>query len=169
MAQVVRHRQVCTSVAHRAALVLFFALFAVGVLMSDAEARNFRRDTLTLLTAGGEKKIDIEVADNDADKAMGLMFRTTLADTAGMLFPYTPPQEIGMWMKNTYIPLDMVFIRADGIVHRIEVRTTPLSEAVISSGGIVSAVLELAGGAAERLGLRAGDRIVHPHFKPLAK
>jgi hypothetical protein len=69
-----------------------------------------------------------------------------------------------MWMRNTYIPLDMVFIRADGTVHRIEPRTEPLSERIIASRGPVSAVLEIAGGAAERLGLKPGDKVRHPLF-----
>ncbi len=124
-----------------------------------------RLDKLTLMTANGAKEIDIEVASSTEEQMRGLMFRTTLADTRGMLFPYTPPREVTMWMKNTYIPLDMVFIRTDGIVHRIEARTEPLSETVISSGGQMAAVLELAGGAAERLGLKAGDRVDYPLFK----
>jgi len=86
-----------------------------------------------------------------------------------MLFFYERPQEITMWMKNTYIPLDMVFISADGTVHRIEPYTEPFSLATIGSQGNVVACLELAGGAAERLGLKAGDRIVHRYFKPAAK
>ena len=125
-----------------------------------------RRETLTLETAGGPKVINIEIADGPEEKARGLMFRTALADTSGMLFPYPQPQELTMWMRNTYISLDMVFIRADGLVHRIEVRTEPLSERVIASNGDVTAVLELAGGAAERLGLKPGDRVKHSHFNP---
>jgi uncharacterized protein len=125
-----------------------------------------RHETLILATGAGERKIDVEVADTPEEKALGLMFRTTLADTKGMLFPYKPPQEVDMWMRNTYIPLDMVFIRADGIVHRIEARAEPLSEAIIGSHGPVAAVLELAGGAAERFGLKPGDRVLHKHFSP---
>jgi uncharacterized protein len=150
-------------VARRAALFAFVALavFSVAPLSSEAQ---MQRETLTLVTASGDRKIDIEVARTPDEQAKGLMFRTELADTNGMLFPYSPPRELTMWMRNTYIPLDMVFIRADGIVHRIEVRTEPLSETVISSGAPAAAVLELAGGAAERLGLKAGDRVRHPHF-----
>jgi uncharacterized membrane protein (UPF0127 family) len=73
-----------------------------------------------------------------------------------------------MWMHNTYIPLDMVFIRADGTVHRIESRAEPLSDHIIRSDGQVSAVLELPGGAAERLGLKPGDRVRHPFFSAAA-
>jgi uncharacterized protein len=152
-----------TRVALSAALFAFVLLIAVGVQSSPSEAQ-MQRETLTLVTAAGEKKIDIEVARTPDEQAKGLMFRTSLADTSGMLFPYPVPRELTMWMKNTYIPLDMVFIRPDGVVHRIEVRTEPLSETVISSGIPCAAVLELAGGAAERLGLKAGDRIRHSHF-----
>jgi uncharacterized protein len=147
-----------------AAFLLMFLLVMTGLSnMADAK---FRRETLTLVTSAGEKKIDIEVAETMEEKSLGLMFRTSLPDSQGMLFPYAPEQEITMWMKNTFIPLDMVFIKADGVVHRIEVRTEPMSEKVISSQGQVTAVLELAGGAAERLGVKVGDRVVHGHFAP---
>jgi uncharacterized protein len=82
-----------------------------------------------------------------------------------MLFPFDAPHEIKMWMRNTYVSLDMVFIRADGVVHRIESRTEPLSERIISSNGPVTAVLELAAGAAGRLDLKAGDHVRHSHFR----
>ena len=81
-----------------------------------------------------------------------------------MLFPHKEPRELTMWMRNTYIPLDMVFIRADGTVHRIEAKTEPLSDRIISSKGPVSAVLEIAGGNADRLGLKPGDKVRHPAF-----
>ena len=124
-----------------------------------------RVDKLWLITGvGQEKPIEIEVAEAPKEKELGLMFRTQLADNQGMLFPYDSPREITMWMRNTYIPLDMVFIRADGVVHRIERRAEPLSERVISSQGPVSAVLEMAGGATEKLGLKPGDRVRHPYF-----
>ncbi len=125
-----------------------------------------RQDRLTLVTASGEHVIEIEIAETMADKARGLMFRTQLADGKGMLFPYDKPDEVHMWMKNTYIPLDMVFIRADGRVHRIEARTEPMSERIIASRGAVTAVLELAGGAAARLGLTPGDLVRHKIFEP---
>lgn len=152
-----------SGVARRAALLL--CLMAVSVSVWSALAQAFKRETLTLVTARGEKQIAIEVAETNDQKALGLMFRTSLADDAGMLFPYDGAQEITMWMKNTFISLDMVFIRGDGVVHSIAVRTEPLSERTIASGGKVTAVLELAGGAAERIGLKAGDRVRHPHFK----
>jgi uncharacterized membrane protein (UPF0127 family) len=128
-----------------------------------------RRETLKLHTAATVRVINVEIADTPQEKAQGLMFRTSLADDQGMLFFYDTPQEITMWMRNTYIPLDMVFIRADGTVHRIEAWTQPFSESIISSGPNVVACLELAGGAAERLGLKPGDRVEHTLFKPKKK
>lgn len=153
-------------VSSRAARVVALFSFVLILLVSWAppsEAR-MREDRLWLVTSSGEKRIDVEIAETNEEKARGLMFRTSLPDNRGMLFPYGSPQEITMWMRNTYIPLDMVFVRADGMVHRIEERTEPLSERIISSEGAVVAVLELAGGAAARHGLKPGDRVRHPLF-----
>jgi hypothetical protein len=154
-------------IAHRAALRAAPFLFALALLTAGLvhSAHAMKLETLNLITARGAQKIDVEVTETSAEKAQGLMFRTHLPDTSGMLFFYETPQEITMWMRNTYIPLDMVFIRADGIVHRIETRTEPLSENIIASKGDVTACLELAGGAAERLGLKPGDRVEHHFFK----
>jgi uncharacterized membrane protein (UPF0127 family) len=158
---------ICRRAASRAApLLVVLALLAAGLMQS---AHAMRHETLKLITARGTQVIDVEVTETPAERAQGLMFRTRLADNAGMLFFYETPQEITMWMRNTYIPLDMVFIRADGVVHRIEARTEPLSENIVASRGDVTACLELAGGAAERLGLKPGDRVEHPFFKPAKK
>lgn len=121
-------------------------------------------EPLDLVTENGVKRITVEVARSPAAQAKGLMFRTSLPDDRGMLFPHDAPREVSMWMRDTYIPLDMIFIRQDGTVHRIEANTEPFSETVISSNGKVSAVLEVAGGAAKRLGLKPGDLVRHPHF-----
>lgn len=153
------------SILNRAAVVA--ALFCFAMLLTATQTpldAKMRQDRLTLVTAAAEHVISIEVAETPEQKSLGLMFRSSLADGHGMLFPYQGPQEITMWMRNTLIPLDMVFIRADGTVHRIAARTEPLSERVIGSQGPVTAVLELAGGAAARLGLEVGDRVRHPHF-----
>ena len=150
--------------AASAALALFLVTGGIG---RPAEA--MRREDLKLHTARGVHVINTEITETREEKALGLMFRTSLADNAGMLFFYDTPQEVTMWMRNTYIPLDMVFIRADGTVHRIEAWTQPFSETVISSGPNVVACLELAGGAAERLGLKPGDRVEHTLFKPKKK
>jgi len=135
------------------------------VVLAGPVCARMRVEKLWLVTgAGQETPIDVEMAADPKEKELGLMFRTELADNQGMLFPYGAPQEVSMWMHNTYIPLDMVFLRADGTVHRIERRAEPLSDRIINSEGPVSAVLELAGGAAERLGLKPGDHVRHPFF-----
>lgn len=151
--------------AHVAALLSFLALLVIE-MSAPAAATTFRKDKLTLHTASGAHVIEIEVAETLEQKQLGLMFREKVPPMTGMLFPYGDPQEVTMWMRNTYASLDMVFIRADGIVHRIEENTTPLSERVISSKGNVSAVLELAAGESRRLRLKAGDRVEHASFKP---
>jgi uncharacterized protein len=138
-------------------------LVMTGVSSSTAQAP-LKQEQLTLVTATGDVTISVEIAQTSEQKAKGLMFRKSLDDRAGMLFPYGQPQEITMWMKNTYIALDMVFIRGDGTIHRIEAMTEPFSEATVASQGPVAAVLELNGGAAARLGLKAGDKARHAVF-----
>jgi uncharacterized protein len=150
------------------ALFFFAAIVVLAALTSGADAK-MRGDRLWLVTAAGKEiPIEIEVAEAPEEKSLGLMFRTELADGHGMLFPYDKSQDVSMWMHNTYIPLDMVFIRADGTVHRIESRAEPLSDRIISSGGPVTGVLELPSGSAERLGLKPGDHVRYPFFKATA-
>ena len=120
--------------------------------------------TLVLETDSGPHSYSVEVATTDGERARGLMFRRTLPEASGMLFLYDEPQNVGMWMRNTYIPLDMVFISADGRVHRVETNTEPFSTDIITSGGDVVGVLELNAGQAEKIGLKPGDRVIHPGF-----
>lgn len=149
--------------AQRAALLLVGALLIQSALPVDAK---MRIDELSIVSTDGRRvPIEVEIAQEPQEKALGLMFRTELADNRGMLFPYSEARELSMWMHNTYIPLDMLFIRPDGVIHRIEARAEPMSDRVIGSEGPVSAVLELAGGAAERLGIKPGDRVQHPLFR----
>ncbi len=121
--------------------VLFCLLIAALVAMMGAPNAQteikMRRDTLTLHTAGGAHRIDIEVAESDREQQHGLMFRQSLGDSEGMLFPYPNAREITMWMRNTFISLDMIFIRGDGIVHRVATDTEPFSERIIPSEGDV--------------------------------
>ena len=98
------------------------------------------------------------------EQAKGLMFRRELPDRQGMLFDFKREQPTSFWMKNTYISLDMIFIRADGRILRIAENTVPLSEALVSSGGPVRAVLEVIAGTSKKLGIAAGDRVTHPIF-----
>ncbi|MGH6833788.1 MAG: DUF192 domain-containing protein [Methyloceanibacter sp.] len=118
--------------------------------------------TLVLKTDTGDHSFDIEVATTDRDRARGLMFRRSLPENAGMLFLYDPPQPAAMWMKNTLIPLDIVFISPDGRVHRIESGAEPFSTTLIPSNGTVAAVLELNAGQADKIGLKRGDQVVSP-------
>jgi len=131
---------------------------------SGAEPAARQTEKLEIVTAGGGIAFDVELADTPARQALGLMYRTEMPERTGMLFPYPVSREITMWMRNTYIPLDMVFIRADGIVHRIAEMTEPHSEEIVASNGAVTAVLEIAGGSARKLGLKPGDKVRHRHF-----
>lgn len=120
----------------------------------------FGREMVTIRSGGKAHKFLVELALSKRQHAQGLMFRRRMAPDAGMLFVYRREEPTAMWMKNTFIPLDMLFIARDGTVRRIEERTVPMSEAVISSGGPVVAVLELNAGTASRLGLRPGGKVV---------
>lgn len=107
----------------------------------------------------------MELAHTAEERRVGLMYRRQLDADKGMLFDFGPPQEVAMWMSNTYIPLDMLFIRADGTIHRIAADTVPFSTDVIGSKGKVTSVLELNAGTARRLGIKPGDKVVHPMFR----
>lgn len=124
-----------------------------------------RFDPLTIDAGGKRHNFRVEFAKTDADRARGLMFRQSMPADQGMLFDFERDQMVAMWMRNTFIPLDMIFIFADGRIHRIEHRTEVQSERTISSGVPVRAVLELNAGTAERLGLKPGDRVVHSMFR----
>jgi hypothetical protein len=124
-----------------------------------AQTAPVQRVALVIEGAGGAHRFDIEVAHTPAARARGLMFREALAADSGMIFLFGIARPVAMWMKNTLIPLDMLFIDRDWRILRIAERTTPYSEEAIPSGGPVIAVLELAGGTARRLGLAPGDRV----------
>jgi len=132
------------------------------MLLAPASGVATGADTLVLQTETGAHNFAVEVARTPQQKALGLMFRRALPENAGMLFLYDRPQPAAMWMKNTHIPLDMVFIAAGGRVHRIERQTEPFSTVAIPSGGEVVAVLELNAGQADKIGLKRGDKVVYP-------
>ncbi len=106
-----------------------------------------------------EHRFTVEVARTPQEQAQGLMHRQSLAPDRGMLFPYDAPQPASFWMKNTLIPLDIIFIRADGTIARIAAQTVPLSLEIVPSLEPVAAVLEIAGGRAAELGIKEGDRV----------
>jgi len=111
---------------------------------------------LTVRSATGEHRFTVQVAATPEQQERGLMFVRSLGPDEGMIFPYSPAQDVAFWMRNTLIPLDMVFIRADGSIARI-VTAKALDETPIPSGEPVAAVLEIRGGRAAELGIREGD------------
>ena len=115
---------------------------------------------LTVTSARGEvHRFTVEIARTLPEQEVGLMNRPSLAPDRGMIFPYNPPEAVAFWMKNTLIPLDMVFVRTDGTIARIAANTVPLSLEQVPAGEPVGAVLEIAGGRAAELGLAPGDRV----------
>ncbi len=122
-------------------------------------------ETLVIVTRDGQRHaFRVEMALDPQQQMVGLMFRDRVGPEEGMLFDWGAPRESAMWMRNTLVPLDMLFIAADGRIHRIAERTVPHSLATVESRGPVRATLELAGGTAERLGIRVGDRVQHRLF-----
>ncbi len=135
---------------------LFAALTLLLAACSNAESR------LVLHTAKGEFPFTVEIADDDAERARGLMFRDSLASDAGMLFDYGREQLASFWMQNTLIPLDMIFIGADGVVKTIHVNARPMDTTSIPSEVPIRFVLEIAGGRSKEIGLEVGDTMEHP-------
>jgi uncharacterized membrane protein (UPF0127 family) len=121
-----------------------------------------REEPLTIRSANGDHRFTVEIAASFEEQERGLMFRRSLAPDRGMIFPYDPPADVSFWMKNTLIPLDMLFIRRDGTIVRIAT-AKPLDETTIPAGEPVAAVLEIAGGRAAQLGIREGDVASWPH------
>jgi len=122
--------------------------------------------SLTIETSTGRHVFQVEVAADDASRERGLMDRRYMAADHGMLFEFDRDAPVAFWMKNTYIPLDMIFIASSGVVTHVAANAEPLSERIIPSGGPCVAVLELNGGTAASIGLKIGDKIRHPFFKP---
>ena len=117
---------------------------------------------LEIRTATGTHHFTVEVARTPDEQARGLMYRERLGGDEGMIFPFPAPRPASFWMRNTLIPLDMLFVRADGTIARIAANTVPLSEESVRSGEPVAAVLELRGGRAAELGIREGDVVMWP-------
>ncbi len=114
---------------------------------------------VTIHSSSGTHRFTAQVARTPAEQSMGLMFRKSLGPSEGMIFPYDPPQMVGFWMKNTLIPLDMIFIRADGVIARIAANTVPMSLEPQTSGEPIAAVLEIRGGRSAELGIKQGDKV----------
>jgi uncharacterized membrane protein (UPF0127 family) len=143
-------------------LVAAFAVLVTFCVNPAAQAASFQ--PLEIATKSGVQVFSVEMATTEEEKQTGLMHRKELPDGKGMLFDFSPEQQISMWMKNTYISLDMIFIRADGRILRIAENTEPLSTRIISSGGLAKGVLEVIAGTAQKYGIQPGDRVAHPLF-----
>ncbi len=123
-------------------------------------------EKIVVTTASGPHTFEVEIAKNEAAREKGLMFRRFMPADRGMLFEFERNERVAFWMKNTYIPLDMIFIAPDGLVTHVAADAEPLSEAIVPSGGPCDAVLELNGGMAAAIGLKAGDEVKASFFKP---
>jgi uncharacterized membrane protein (UPF0127 family) len=134
------------------------------IVGADTGARAENLQPLEIATKSGVKVFSVEMATTEQEKTTGLMYRKELPDGQGMLFDFSPPQEVSMWMKNTYISLDMIFIQADGRILRIAENTEPLSTRIIPSRGLAKGVLEVIAGTARKYGIAPGDRVAHPLF-----
>lgn len=141
---------------------------ALGMLLASAvsAAAACAPDVVELKGPRGVARFSVELADTDASRSRGLMFREKMAASAGMLFVYDRPGRAVFWMKNTLIPLDMVFADASGTVQRVHANAIPHDETPIDGGDGVLAVLEINGGLARRLGIGPGTVMRHPAFAP---
>ena len=146
----------------RAWLITSLVVLFGGLAGQPVRAATFQ--PLEIATKSGVHVFSVEMATTEEEKTTGLMYRKELPDGKGMLFDFSPEQQVSMWMKNTYISLDMIFIRADGRILRIAENTEPLSTKIISSGGPAKAVLEVIAGTAQKYGIQPGDRVAHPLF-----
>jgi uncharacterized membrane protein (UPF0127 family) len=139
-------------------------VFSAFLALSAGFSQAAEKSVLEIATKTGVHSFSVELVDNDADRAKGLMHRRSLPEGTGMLFDFHREQDVSFWMQNTYIPLDMIFIRADGRIHRIAENTVPLSLEQVPSRGPVRGVLEVIAGTSRKLGIAPGDRVAHPIF-----
>ena len=149
-----------------------FYLFVAIVLIATSipkyllaqSSTSFSMTSVVIETRTDAQRLTMELAEDAGQHAQGLMGRQSLASDSGMLFVYARPRQVSMWMKDTLIPLDMLFVRLDGIIESIVERTTPLSLTTIRSEKTVRAVIELNAGTAKRLGIEVGNRVIHDAF-----
>jgi uncharacterized membrane protein (UPF0127 family) len=143
-------------------------LLAVAVMLAWLGAAGLSQaaeiQPLEIVTKTGVQTFTVEMAKTEKERETGLMYRTELADGRGMLFDFSPEQQVSMWMKNTILSLDMIFISANGRILRIAENTEPQSLKIISSGGPAKGVLEVVAGTAKKYGIAPGDQVVHPLF-----
>ncbi len=136
-------------------------LFMLFLSIAPTRAEALDKADLSIMTAAGQTyHFAVEIAKTPEQQERGLMFRKSMAADAGMIFPQAADTTMSFWMKNTYIPLDIIFIAANGRITHIAPDATPLSETTIPSGGPIRAVLELNGGSAARLAIHVGDTVM---------
>lgn len=153
--------------------IVIVMLGVTGISLGTNLARERQKETafqgrlekLEIVSGSKTSIFQIEVMKSPEQRARGLMFRQFMPEDRGMLFDFDREEPVAMWMRNTYIPLDMVFIRENGVIRHIHERAQPLDETTISSGGAVRYVLEINGGQAAKLGLKPGDTVKHPLIK----
>lgn len=146
-------------------LRVLFAVVALLMIAGHDPVTAAEFQPLEIVTKSGVKMFSVEIAKTEKERETGLMYRRELADGRGMLFDFAPEQMVSMWMKNTFISLDMIFVGADGRVTRIAENTEPQSLAIISSGTPAKGVIEVIAGTARKYGIAQGDQVIHPLFK----
>src|SRR5215475_1736456 len=146
----------------RSAFFLILALVALPLTASRAPAAE--QGTLEIVTKSGVRTFAVELAVTDEERAKGLMFRKEVPEGYGMLFDFKQDQQVSMWSKNTFVSLDMIFIKSDGRIARIADNTKVESEDIISSGTQVRAVLEVVAGTAKKYGIAPGDKVAYPQI-----
>ena len=147
------------SAARNVTTALFATLLVTFGLMRAGPAIAAEMRPLEIVTKTGVQVFTVEEAKTEEERERGLMFRTSMPEGQGMIFDFSPEQNVSMWMKNTLISLDMIFIRADGRILRIAENTKIKSEDIIPSGGPVRAVVEVIAGTAKKFGIAAGDKV----------
>jgi uncharacterized membrane protein (UPF0127 family) len=146
------------------ALVLFLSLFLAGPSQASEEVVRLPVEQVIVTTDRGDMAFATEIATTDETRSRGLMFRRSMDEREAMLFHWPSPRLVSMWMRNTYLSLDMLFVAADGLVVHVQANTVPQSLDVLSAGREVTAVMELVAGTAAKLGIRPGSRLKHRFF-----
>jgi uncharacterized membrane protein (UPF0127 family) len=153
------------AVTKHLAYAVLAVLVAAALVVGPPAARSAEQQTLEIASKSGVHVFAVELAVTDEERARGLMYRRSVPESYGMLFDFKRDQEVTMWMRNTYVSLDMIFIQGDGRIRRIAENTETESDKIISSGGPVRAVLEVVAGTAKKFGIEAGDRVASPTLR----
>lgn len=142
-----------------------FGVMSFCLAPAVAVASECREDTVWIKGAFGQARFTVEIADDEQERAIGLMNRASMPTSAGMLFIYDRPSRLSFWMRNTLIELDMLFVDSAGVIQNIHHRAIPLDETPIHGGAGLTHVLEINGGLAKTMGISVGDALRHPSFE----